>query len=275
MEYSLLSRYDDLLADIFLDGLHLWFRTIKMNADHSERRLPSKQLINIIRNHIIGRNRVTDAAQECLNLDFFKDYLRGVSQKDKSAFGQHMKRYLSMYVPNAGFEICDTRRYSQEGEEAQACVIATKDWSIGDEIKMCSGMIAVLASEDDDELKRQNRDFSVMFSTRKNCSCLFLGPARFMNHDCDSNCKFIPLGQAAITLKVVKDVKCGDELTSFYGDQYFGEDNYVETDFSSLQKLKRKLSKSSRKSLRGGVLESARLCLMKILIISFVFFFYF
>ncbi|KAI7869566.1 hypothetical protein BDF14DRAFT_1722628, partial [Spinellus fusiger] len=127
--------------------------------------------------------------------------------------------------PSAGFEISDTRRYSQEGEMAQACVIATKDWRVGDEVKFCSGVIACLASEDDDELKRQNRDFSVMFSTRKNCSCLFLGPARFMNHDCVSNCQFVPHGQNAITLKIVKDVKCGEELTTYYGAHYFGESN--------------------------------------------------
>lgn len=28
-----------------------------------------------------------------------------------------------------------------------------------------------------------------------------------------------------ICFKVIKDIKVGDEITTFYGDNYFGEDN--------------------------------------------------
>lgn len=92
-------------------------------------------------------------------------------------------------MPNAGYEVGDTRRYGGTGRRVEACLIATKDWHVGDEMRLLTGMIACLDPKDDAELKRGNRDFSVMWSTRKNCSCLFLGPARFANHDCNSNCK--------------------------------------------------------------------------------------
>lgn len=92
-------------------------------------------------------------------------------------------------MPNAGYEVGDTRRYGGNGRRVEACLVATKDWHVGDEMLLLTGMIACLDPKDDAELKKGNRDFSVMWSTRKNCSCLFLGPARFANHDCDSNCK--------------------------------------------------------------------------------------
>lgn len=84
------------------------------------------------------------------------------------------------YLPNAGYEISETKRYST-AKRAEACVIATKDWSTGDELRLCTGAIACLNPKEDAELKLGQRDFSVMYSTRKGCSCLFLGPARFFN----------------------------------------------------------------------------------------------
>lgn len=130
------------------------------------------------------------------------------SAKEQQDFVQHMKRYLYMYVlltgvahihthaheknfrlihfifrylPNAGYEVGDTSRYRGEGAQVEACLIATKNWHRGDEIRLCTGTIACLEPEDDAQLEKKNRDFSIMWSTRKGCSCLFLGPARFVN----------------------------------------------------------------------------------------------
>ncbi|KAI8393811.1 uncharacterized protein BYT42DRAFT_487703, partial [Radiomyces spectabilis] len=126
---------------------------------------------------------------------------------------------------SAGYEIADTSRYSDDGLSVQGCIISTKHWEIGDEIRMCTGRIACLEEQDDLYLKSRNRDFSVMYSQRKKRNCLFLGPARFMNHDCNANCQFIPLGMHAITFKVVREIECGDEVTVFYGEHYFGINN--------------------------------------------------
>ncbi len=93
-----------------------------------------------------------------------------------------------IYLPNAGFEINRTYRYSCS-EKAEAKLVATQDWNPGDQIKACTGVIAELTRED--ELALKNRDFSVMYSTKKKCMCLFLGPARFVNHDCQANTKVI------------------------------------------------------------------------------------
>ncbi|KAG2214444.1 hypothetical protein INT47_001000 [Mucor saturninus] len=225
MDFKVLSRYDDLFTDIFLDNLFLWFNTIKMNNDHRKPRVPNNKILDIIQRNILENARPMDAVNELLSMDYFKHYLAVKNPKQVQEFIQHMKRYLYMYMPNAGYEVGDTRRYGGNGRRVEACLVATKDWHVGDEMRLLTGMIACLDPKDDAELKKGNRDFSVMWSTRKNCSCLFLGPARFANHDCDSNCKFISLGQNSITFKVVKEIKFGQEITVYYGKHYFGENN--------------------------------------------------
>lgn len=84
-------------------------------------------------------------------------------------------------MPNAGYEVSDTQRYKVKGRRTEACLIATKDWHVGDQISFCTGMIATLKPEEDAHLRKRDQDFSVMWSQRKGCTCLFLGPARFVN----------------------------------------------------------------------------------------------
>ncbi|RKO91978.1 hypothetical protein BDK51DRAFT_11326, partial [Blyttiomyces helicus] len=137
----------------------------------------------------------------------------------------HVSRYLSMYHVSAGYEIAQTQRYKSSGK-VEACLIATMAMSRGDQIIHCIGLIATLTKEDEECLA--GRDFSVIFSTRKECNCLMLGPARFVNHDCDPNCMFMTLetkGRTTLTFKVLRDIALGEEITTSYGDSYFGEAN--------------------------------------------------
>ncbi|RCH90558.1 hypothetical protein CU098_006557 [Rhizopus stolonifer] len=207
-----------------------------MNSDFVGTAVDEQKVIDVIHNHLFKSTMgdgLRRAAAAFLEFPYFKDFISDLPKKQALEFSQHMKRYLAMYMPNAGFEVSSTKRYTGQME---ACIVATKDWKAGEQVKYCLGSIAELTEEDDAKLKREGRDFSVMVSQRKKCSCLFLGPARFMNHDCDANCSFILIGQNAITFRIERDIACGEEMTVFYAEHYFGEDN-CECRCSSCERL--------------------------------------
>ncbi|TYJ56363.1 hypothetical protein B9479_002911 [Cryptococcus floricola] len=72
--------------------------------------------------------------------------------------------------------------------------------------------------------RTKRRDFSIVWSGLKRCYQLFLGPARFLNHDCNPNVELLRQGNY-VTFRVTKPIKIGDELTTFYGENYFGKNN--------------------------------------------------
>ncbi|KAL0087430.1 hypothetical protein J3Q64DRAFT_1479948 [Phycomyces blakesleeanus] len=96
MEFRLLSKYDDLFTDVLLDALHLWFPTIKMNADHRHPRVPCARVLEIIQKNLLATERINDAVRELLDIDYFKHYLSTKTIKQQQEFVQHMKRYLCM-----------------------------------------------------------------------------------------------------------------------------------------------------------------------------------
>ncbi|KAK8865902.1 hypothetical protein IAR55_001050 [Kwoniella newhampshirensis] len=72
--------------------------------------------------------------------------------------------------------------------------------------------------------RTKRRDFSIVWSGLKRCYQLFLGPARFLNHDCNPNVELLRQGKY-VTFRVLRPIKVGEELTTFYGENYFGRAN--------------------------------------------------
>ncbi|KAJ1999920.1 histone lysine methyltransferase Set9, partial [Coemansia sp. S85] len=140
-------------------------------------------------------------------------------------FRLHAGRYFSMYLPEAGYEIALTDRYKVVTKQSEARVVATKRYTLGMVISLCSGSVAKLSESEIQRMERESADFSVMWWSKKKSMCLFLGPARFVNHDCDSNCRFTALGSDAICFQALRTIEPGEEITTHYGSSYFGEGN--------------------------------------------------
>lgn len=96
------------------------------------------------------------------------------------SLSSHARRYFNIYHPKAGFEISQTDRYSAVTRKSEACVIATRSFEVGEELLHCAGTIAILNEQEEKELENRTSDFSVIKTSRKG-TCLFLGPARFVN----------------------------------------------------------------------------------------------
>ncbi|ORY89261.1 hypothetical protein BCR35DRAFT_262388 [Leucosporidium creatinivorum] len=104
-------------------------------------------------------------------------------------------------------------------------VFATRNFKKGEIVNLRGG-VADLSEEEDDKMREGGgrSDFSVLWSARKKCFGLLLGPARFVNHDCRNNVQFHLTG-SNMSFKVMEDIKADEELFTHYGDHYFDKDN--------------------------------------------------
>ena len=145
------------------------------------------------------------------------------SDREKENFRKHMRKYINIWSTDCPFEVSTTNRYTIVTHEA--AVTARRNIKKGDVIKYLCGNKVAMTPEEENDLDLTRRDFSIVVSSRKKIPSLFLGPARFANHDCNANARLVTRGSDGMEVVAVHDIQEGDEITVTYGDHYFGENN--------------------------------------------------
>ncbi|KAJ2745796.1 histone lysine methyltransferase Set9, partial [Coemansia sp. BCRC 34490] len=225
MDALTLSKYDDLLSNMLLDQVGLWFTTRKMFPRHRSARVSSAATMEVVRGVASRALGLREAVDRLVDDEYVAAFLRLKGRDHVAGFRAHAARYLAMYLPDAGFEVGETWRYRAVSGASEAKVVATGRFMLGSTIRLCTGGVARLSDAEIERMEREQADFSVIWWSKKNSMCLLLGPARFVNHDCDANCRFTTQGADAICLQAQRTIEPGDEITTNYGDDYFGHNN--------------------------------------------------
>ena len=90
------------------------------------------------------------------------------------------------------------------------------------------GTICEVNEDQEEALVSRGVDTSCMLkSSRSNTVMVLIGLISFLNHRCEANCKLVKLSNKLIGLQATSRIKPGEELTIYYGKDYFGRNNKV------------------------------------------------
>lgn len=221
-----LAMFDDVITDAVIDKVYGWF-TIRKNRGGrftGSRRLKEEAVADIIRQHVIWDKDPAEAVQRLLQLPGLRRFLTSLKdERDQEQFRRHLRRYVNIYMPDCQFDVTTTNRYTIT--EHEASITARRDINPREEIKYLTGVQVAMTEEQEKTLELARKDFSLVISSRKKTRSLFLGPARFANHDCDANAKLTTKGYDGMQIVAVKPIYEGEEITVSYGEDYFGDDN--------------------------------------------------
>ncbi|KAJ9605454.1 histone lysine methyltransferase Set9 [Cladophialophora chaetospira] len=220
-----LAAHDDVCSDVMVDNTYYKSKIRKNRGKHNPiRGIRDEEIPKILLNKVIVEKDLKAAERALLALPGLKRYKKSLRTKtEQEHFVDHLRKYIAMYQTDCAWEVSTTNRYTITTYEA--AVTARRRIRQGDTIRYLTGTLVPLTTEESADLDNTHRNFSIVVSGRKKNSSIFLGPARFANHDCEANGRLVPRGENGMEVVAMKNIEVGDELTVSYGDDYFGPGN--------------------------------------------------
>jgi histone-lysine N-methyltransferase SUV420H len=177
----------------------------------------------LLRDLIVGKDPQL-AEESLLKLPGLRKFDNSLETKgEKDHFRRHLRKYINIWLPDCPFEVSTTNRYTIVTQEA--ATTARRFIKKNEPIKYLCGHLVSMTPEEEEALDQSKRDFSIVMSSRKKTASLFMGPARFANHDCNANARLVTKGFDGMQVVAVRDINLGEEITVTYGNSYFGEAN--------------------------------------------------
>ncbi|KAL8986827.1 MAG: hypothetical protein Q9177_003917 [Variospora cf. flavescens] len=241
---SQLASYDDILTDALVDHVcvesssstarvasidilqvYFWTAIRKNRSKYNlTRGISEEDVTRILLHQVVVDKDVQGAEASLLQLPGLRKFHSALkSDREKEDFCRHMRKYISLWLPDCPFEVSTTNRYTIVTHEA--AVTARRDIKRGESVKYLVGNLVAMTPEEEKDLDLTRRDFSIVMSSRKRTPSLFLGPARFANHDCNANARLVTRGSEGMQIVATRDICVDEEITVTYGDNYFGEAN--------------------------------------------------
>ena len=217
------SLFDDFCSFFLLQEMYFPIEVSRINKTSSNPFIQCAQRAKIasVKGKILEIARLKGKA--CLEAAV-KDLMRALMQNEHSALStpqlKQALEYIFLYSTGCPVELALTFRYHTA--QGECCIVARSPIAKGTLIPGLAGTFCPLPASTVELLKEENRDFSLMYSASVGTQGIFVGTARFLNHDCKPNCEFSLVSRQQVKVKALKDIGIGQELTVFYDKNYFG-----------------------------------------------------
>ena len=216
-------KFDDIATTSALDPLMGFKRRKLSNADLPPLQAETtEEMLKILEN--IKRDGDTgEALGQLLSTQWAKEATANMGGKERGELAKHIETYLKGLTVEAGFQLEKDNRFVMENCQG-AKIVATQHWNKGEEI-LCGSTCKVNKAQER-ELMLRGVGTSCMLKSSWSSSCqVVFGPITLTNHSCVPNCEFDSLGSKMVSLRAIKDIQPGEELTIFYGSNYFDKNN--------------------------------------------------
>lgn len=220
-----LGAHDDACSDALIDNAYYGSQIRKNRPRYTSLRgIKDEEIPRILLHKLIDGKDFAMTEKALLAVSGINRYLRGLKLKSqRENFLNHLRKYICMYKTDCPWEVSTTNRYTITSFEA--AVTARGRIKQNQTIPYLVGTLVKMSAEESNKLDATNRNFSIVCLGRKKAQAIFLGPARFANHDCEANSRLVPKGDDSMEVVALRNIEVGEEITVSYGDDYFGPNN--------------------------------------------------